>query len=92
MLEFLTDKKMKKQLWSLIIASKGFGLTDEQIEFPLELVENHEFGEAVHILAMRIYELDVEITGKFYEQISELAAKMQIDEKEYAFIKEQIKN
>ena len=78
---------MKESLVFLIAESKRLGLSDDQVKFPLELVEHYEFGEAVHILATRLSENNVIIPQEFYEQLSGLAIQMKMEEAEYIFVK-----
>ena len=83
---------LKQLLEVLIDRSKFLGTYKTDVREAQELLEYNEYGLCFDTLITQMYEYDINIDRDFYSLICEIGSKLEIEEKEYNFMKELIKS
>lgn len=83
---------MKDLLSELINKAQDIGLRNQDVKDAREYLGHNEFGLAFDTVVTQLYEYKVPINMDLYMFIELTAAKMNIKESEYVFLRELIKN
>lgn len=87
---FFSEKK--KMLRAVIDQAIILGLTAKDIEISEEFLEYNEEGLCLDHIIVQLHEFEIPITQEFYTLVESAAQKMKLPEKEYAYLKELIKD
>lgn len=71
--------------------AKTLGLREEDFKSALEYLEYNEWGLAFDTAISQMYEYNIKVDQSFYDRVSEIAAMMKLDEKEFLYMKELIR-
>lgn len=90
-----SDQSPEAQLNSavrrLLLEASAFGLPESDISNADSMLRHQEYGCACDIIAERLHEQNIAINAAYYQQLQTVAAKMQLPEQHFLFVKELIK-
>jgi hypothetical protein len=85
---YRNEKDLKDKVRILIDKARILGAENSDIESSIEFLEHREYGLAFDTIITQLHEQNAKIDSDFYALICEIASKMQLEEKDYIFIKE----
>lgn len=83
-------KKIADALLRLIAEARILGLDDRDLNIAEDFLVHHEFGLCFDTLITQMYEYDIEIDNEFYELMSEIAERLELERESYSFMKQLI--
>ena len=84
------QKELRNKIKNLIDKAETLETEKEDIEFARELFEHNEHGVSFETLITQMYERNVKISSDFYTLVCDIAAKMNLPEKDYIFMQDLI--
>jgi L-serine deaminase len=85
-------KVLVNALLRLIEIAKILGLDNRDLKNAEDFLMHNEFGLCFDTIITQMYEYDIEIDNEFYESISKIGEKMNLQQESYSFMKELIRN
>ncbi len=85
-------RKLKKMLTELMADAEKFGLPERDINNAVQYFDYFEYGPCFDTIVEQLFEYNIEIDEHFYELCRSIALKMELPEKDYAYLKELIGN
>jgi hypothetical protein len=85
-------KTLTVALLKLIEIAKILGLNENDIENAKDYLAHNELGLCFDTIITQMYEYDIEIDNDFYESISKIGKKMNLEQNCYFFMKELVRD
>jgi hypothetical protein len=79
-------------LLKLAECSKILGLNENDVQNAKDYLIHNEFGLCFDTIITQMYEYDITIDENFYELVSKIGTKMNLQQNNYSFLKELIRD
>ena len=79
-------------LLKLAECSKILGLNENDVQNAKDYLIHNEFGLCFDTIITQMYEYDISIDENFYELVSKIGTKMNLQQNNYSFLKELIRD
>ena len=83
----MTDPRILVDGVRSVLEEVRSSLPEKNAQDASELLEHAEWGEALSLICTQLYEYDVAISGRTYDQIEWLGQQMGMETKEWAMLK-----